>query len=97
MKKKIKKVTPIKSETLCEKCEYSYGNFCKFRKCENCELHKGLKNGLLRCSCNLIDYGEKCEDFKRKIPSLQMGNFKCTPHKNGLNMMYSPKVNKNEV
>ena len=97
MKKRIKKVTPIKSDTLCQKCEYDYDNFCTFSKCGNCERHNASLGGLFKCRCNVIANGEKCEDFKRRLPSVQIGDFKCTPHKNGLNMMYSPKVNKSEV
>lgn len=81
MKKKIKKVTPIKSETLCKKCEYDYDAHCSFHKCENCERHKDSGSGVFMCSCNLIKNGEKCEDFKLKVPSLQIGGVKITNSK----------------
>lgn len=55
------KAIPIKSQTLCEKCEYS-----------DCDLHCAFCrastkiNGFNKCGCTLIAFGEPCRYFKRK-------------------------------
>lgn len=97
MKKKIKKVTPIKSETLCQKCVYDFDNHCTFTKCEQCKQHKEVCGVATMCVCDLIINGEKCEHFKRRLPSVQIGDFKYTARKNGMSVVYSPKDKKSEV
>lgn len=94
MKKKIKKVTPIKSETLCEKCVNGYTDGgCVGRKCEDCVAEMETSNGKSRCYCTSISNGQKCERYNRKLPSLQIGDFKIT----NTEIVYSPKDDKSEV
>ena len=57
MKKKIKKVIPIRSDTLCERCEYG--------------VPREQKNGCIKAR-----YGKPCLFFKKKVPSVQIGDFK---------------------
>jgi hypothetical protein len=60
MKKKIKKVTPIKSLTLCSKC---VNEKCKI-DCNKCDMN--MVADFAECYCLSIRYGEKCERFKRR-------------------------------
>lgn len=62
MKKKIKKVTPIKSKTLCGEC---VNLECK-ENCKICDMR--IKSSTV-CYCLSVDDGEKCERFKRILPS----------------------------
>lgn len=57
--KKVKKITPIKSETLCEKCKFSYKRHCRGRRCKDCEIHDE------KCKCTRINNGKPCPYFER--------------------------------
>lgn len=63
--KKVKKITPIKSTTLCEKCKFSYRRHCMGRKCKGCEMHDK------KCKCTRIDDGEPCPNFERATEEAQ--------------------------
>lgn len=62
--KKVKKITPIKSPTLCiDKCKYGYArNRCKEKSCRDCNVYNG-KN----CSCTDIKKDEPCPYFERAV------------------------------
>lgn len=66
---KIKRVTPIRSDTLCERCEYG--------------VPKEQTNGCLKAK-----YGKPCFFFKRKIPSLQIGNYKYSFYNDHITLSY---------
>lgn len=60
------KAIPVKSETLCKKCRFSWRNHCvgrhKKQPCEMCQRYNALK---MYCGCTLIENGEPCKAFKR--------------------------------
>ena len=60
--RKIKKITLIKSATLCcEKCKYGYdNNRCRIRECNDCKMH-----GKYECICVTIKNGQPCPYFER--------------------------------
>lgn len=64
------KVTPIKSETLCERCD-GLGNcltpchFCRLNLAHSVIGNAGLYTS---CRCNTIKIGEPCRHFKRGLP-----------------------------
>lgn len=92
MKKKIKKVTPIKSETLCQKCVNGSGvGGCTGRSCNDCGAFVENDKNKPVCYCTNIRYGQKCERYKRKPPSLQIGCFEVTNSEIGLNVKYADK------
>ena len=65
MKRKIKKVVPVASRTLCQKCQYYVDMWCWGKRCKECELYNEKSNGETYCACNLISYGQRCEHFKK--------------------------------
>lgn len=60
--KKVKKITPIKSPTLCiDKCKYTWReNRCKEKSCRDCNVYNGKY-----CSCIDIENGKPCPYFER--------------------------------
>ena len=73
--KKVKRITPIKSETLCaEKCKYGYdNNACRERECKNCKMNdeQSRTRGGKRCKCLGIHRGEPCPYFERYQEEVQ--------------------------
>lgn len=60
--KKVKKITPIKSATLClDKCKYEWGkNSCASISCKDCKVHTDE-----HCGCAIIKNGQPCPYFER--------------------------------
>ena len=61
--RKIKKITPIKSATLCtEKCKFKFARYCINKNCGACERYT---NRL--CLCLKISTGQPCPYFERFV------------------------------
>jgi hypothetical protein len=57
---------PIKSEKLCARCMYGWGNGCKFSvDCNQCDMHIEPTKNLMECYCCSIRFGDPCKRFKR--------------------------------
>lgn len=57
------KITPIKSDTLCDKCKFGAENDCYTADCSNCPMN--IPNSAPRCKCGFIEGGKPCPYFVR--------------------------------
>ena len=56
---------PIKTDALCEKCKYAFGDYCIGGGCIECPMKI---NGESRCKCLTIKKGQACPYFTPKEP-----------------------------
>lgn len=60
---------PIKTQELCEKCKYAFGDYCIGGGCTVCLMNTNDKN---RCKCLTIKKGQDCPYFTPNAAILKL-------------------------